>query len=198
MKKDRKILSDGISLPKSPLRVREHFFLGDSWTPAIESGEWIPCFLLPAHVGFALPIKLSIPQSMSFVTPTLLILFPIPMWLEWASDCVVFSCWIGLNHYIIWTQARAFGFTPFCHILAPHLSFSLIYEDGQVFGLWTLVPSMILLLLFKVVCLCIRKFLMWIWGQMWTSICILIKSSGGYWFLGTKNTQTNEECAGFS
>lgn len=43
--------------------------------------------------------------------------------------------------------------------LVPHVSFAVVYEDGQVFVLEVLVPSLILLLVFKVVCLCIKKFL---------------------------------------
>ena len=43
------------------------------------SGEWIPCFALLACTAFALPIKLSLSQSMSFLTFfTLPILSPIP------------------------------------------------------------------------------------------------------------------------
>lgn len=149
-------------------------------------------FVLLACVGFALPTKLSVSQSMSFVPSTLPILFPIPLWLECASDCVVFNSWIGLNNYITGTQPCASGFSLFCHILVPHLSFAVVYEDGQVFGLEALVPSLILCPV--ATSLCIKMFLMWIWGQMWISICILIKSSGGYWFLCRKNlVQTNEE-----
>lgn len=88
--------------------------------------------------------------------------------LEWASDRVVFSCWIGLNNYIIWTQHVLSVSLWFAIFLYPHLSFAVIYEDGQVFGLGALVPRLILLLAFKVVCLSIRRFLMWIWGQMWS------------------------------
>ena len=41
--------------------------------------EWIPCFALLACTAFALPIKLSLSQPMSFLTFTLPILFPIPL-----------------------------------------------------------------------------------------------------------------------
>jgi len=37
------------------------------------------CFALLARLAFTLPIKLSLSQPMSFLTFTLLILFPIPL-----------------------------------------------------------------------------------------------------------------------
>ena len=43
------------------------------------SSEWIPCFALLVRTAFALPIKLSLSQPMSFLTFTLLILSPIPL-----------------------------------------------------------------------------------------------------------------------
>ena len=42
------------------------------------SSELIPCFALPLCAAFALPIKLSLSQTMSYLTLTLLILSPVP------------------------------------------------------------------------------------------------------------------------
>ena len=62
------------------------------------SREWFACFALVACVAFALPVKLSLSQPVNFLTLTLPILSPIPLWGKWASGCVVLSCWLGLNH----------------------------------------------------------------------------------------------------
>jgi len=53
------------------------------------------------HTDFALPIKLSLSQLMSFLTFALLILSLIPMrggGEGRVSGCVVLGCWLGLNH----------------------------------------------------------------------------------------------------
>ena len=48
---------------------------------------------------FILSIKLFLSQPTSFLASALLILSPIPLgWREWASSCVMLSCWLGLNH----------------------------------------------------------------------------------------------------
>ena len=64
----------------------------------MRSSEWIPYFALLACVAFALPIKRSLSQCMSFLTFTLPVLSSIPTRGEWASGCVVLSCLLGLNH----------------------------------------------------------------------------------------------------
>ena len=43
-------------------------------------------------------IKMFLSQPVSFLPFTLLILSPYPAGEEGASGCVVFSCWLGLNH----------------------------------------------------------------------------------------------------
>jgi len=48
----------------------------------MESSELIPLLALLAHEAFALPVNLSLPQPRSFLTFTLPILSPIPLWGE--------------------------------------------------------------------------------------------------------------------
>jgi len=60
------------------------------------SSEPIPYFTVLAYVAFALPIKLSLPQPMSFLTFTFLILSLIP--LRRVSEWVVLRCLLGLKH----------------------------------------------------------------------------------------------------
>ena len=77
------------------------------WSPAFlvmaeqlsaDGKQWInSLFCFACMCGFALAIKLSLSQPLSFLIFTLLILSPIPLWGEWASGYVVLSCWVGLN-----------------------------------------------------------------------------------------------------
>jgi len=43
------------------------------------SGEQIPCYAFLAHTAFALPIKMSLSQTVSFLTFTLPIVSPNPL-----------------------------------------------------------------------------------------------------------------------
>jgi len=63
------------------------------------SSELIPWFALLACMAFALPVKLSLSQPMSFLTFTLPVLSLIPPRAEQASGCVGLSCRPGLNHH---------------------------------------------------------------------------------------------------
>ena len=66
--------------------------------PAMGRNGWIPWFALLVNTAFALPIKLSLSQPMSFLTVTPPILFPLPTGEEWESSCVVLTWWLGLIH----------------------------------------------------------------------------------------------------
>lgn len=69
----------------------EPCFPGNHWNfPCLK----IPCFALLVHVAFPLPIKVFVPQPMSFLTYTpVLSLIP---W--WGSERVGLSSQPGLNH----------------------------------------------------------------------------------------------------
>lgn len=49
-------------------------------------------------MAFALLIRLSLSQATRFFISTFPILFSIPLWGEWASGCIGFGCWLGLNN----------------------------------------------------------------------------------------------------
>ena len=59
------------------------------------------CFALLVCAAFALPIKLSLSQTMSFLTVILPILSPVPTQREGASSCMGLSCRLGLNHNML-------------------------------------------------------------------------------------------------
>lgn len=69
-------------------------------------------FLLLIHRTFALPIKLSLSQPMSFLTFTLQFLLPFPLGRKWASSCMGLSWlakWshnIGLKDLTVWSDRR--------------------------------------------------------------------------------------------
>ena len=66
----------------SPVTVmRDGVLLSWRWLNTcllVGSGEWIHSFPLLVRTAFALPVKLSLSQPMSFLTFILLILFPVP------------------------------------------------------------------------------------------------------------------------
>ncbi|KAK4829259.1 hypothetical protein QYF61_002545 [Mycteria americana] len=64
------------------------------------------CDHLDGSTPFALPIKLSLPKPMSFLTFTLVILSPIPLGGGVASSCVGLSCRLGLNHDSVLLDSR--------------------------------------------------------------------------------------------
>lgn len=106
--------------------------------------------------------------------------------LEWANDRVVFSCWIGLNNYIIWTQPCAFCFTLICHILVPPpFICSYLWRWS---GIWFRGPgSKTDLAPCLQSCLSVYQKISHVnLRPDVISICILIKFSGGYWFLCRK------------
>jgi len=57
----------------------------------MRSSELIPCFDLFACLDFALPIKLSLSQSTSFLTFTLPILFPMALEVQAVVWCLAAS-----------------------------------------------------------------------------------------------------------
>ena len=87
--------------PSNPYVRWSPAFLGwlNSCLPTGRS-ERILRFALLICVAPPLTIKLSLSQSMSFLTFTLPVLPPIPSG-EWASGCVVLRCRLGLNHNIL-------------------------------------------------------------------------------------------------
>lgn len=81
------------------------------WGPALlemaelpmESGEWIPCLTLPLCVVFALSIRLSLSQLISFPIFSLLVLSYIIRGKgrrrgEWESICIGFNYCLGSYH----------------------------------------------------------------------------------------------------
>ena len=60
-----------------------HCYLLLGWLntcPPVGSGEGILCFVLLVCAAFAFPIKLSLSQATIFLTFTLPVLSPIPLW----------------------------------------------------------------------------------------------------------------------
>lgn len=82
-----------LSLAFATIICAEALLSWDNWTPPAQSEkQWInflDCLLL-AHV--------AVSQPTSFLTPTLPILCPILLVVEWVSSCLGLSCWLGLNH----------------------------------------------------------------------------------------------------
>lgn len=90
------IQSHGICLLKWPLHMMKLCFPRNGWTPAYQLGssEIISCFVLLVCTAFALAIKVSLSQSMSFLTFAFSILSPIPKLVEPATLCMpVPLCW---------------------------------------------------------------------------------------------------------
>ena len=74
-------------------------FLGMAGSMPGDRKEWMNFFFcLLACLAFALPIKLPLSQSLSFLTFTLPTLSPIPPGWKWVSGCLVLSGWLGVNH----------------------------------------------------------------------------------------------------
>lgn len=100
MKEEGDIPSDG-TCTKSLLPVMGPFLLwrwlnnlpmGKTW---VNSLFWFHCVCM----AFASLINLSFSQPMNFLTFSLPILFPV--WGAWASGCVGHSCYMCLNHDIV-------------------------------------------------------------------------------------------------
>jgi len=89
------------------------------------SSEWIPYFAFLVQMTFALPIKLSLSQPMSFLTFTVPILWPIPLWgNDWGAGCC-----------LVWPT----GFKPWhsCYsspgFLAKIMYFKMIFQKAFCF-----------------------------------------------------------------
>lgn len=105
----RDIWSDVIWLPKPTLCVKGPCCPGGAWTayPHLwEVGNKFLVFLCLSAMAFALPVKLSLFQSRSFLAFTLPILSLLLQMGEWASGCTGLGCYLGLNHGTIPVLSR--------------------------------------------------------------------------------------------